>query len=120
MQQARTVDDYLAELPPDQAEALADLRRQILALVPAATEKVSYGIVTFSLHGQLVGIGAAKKHCGLYVMDSDFLTSIAAELTDVSWSVSTIRFRPNNPLPPSLVERIVLARAAANQERATS
>lgn len=111
------VPGYLAALPADQRAVLAALRRQIRQLAPTATEKISYGIPTFNYHGHLVGFGAAKKHCSLYVMDANYLSTIPDALVGISWSASTVRFTPEKPLPPELVTRIVHDRMAANLAR---
>ncbi|MEZ4627018.1 MAG: hypothetical protein R2912_02600 [Eubacteriales bacterium] len=40
------------------------MRTAILAIVPEATEKISYGIPTFYLNGNLVHFAAFKRHIG--------------------------------------------------------
>lgn len=109
------IDEYLAGLPPEQREALAALRAVIHAAAPEAIEGFSYGIPTFRQRGALVGFGAAKKHCGFYVMSSDVLKYFDEEIAPFDTSKGTIRFLPEKPIPEDLVTRIVLARIAENE-----
>lgn len=111
---AASVDDYLAKLPADQRAALETLRSQIRAAAPEAIEAISYGLPTFKLNGNLVHFGAAAKHCAFYpgaVMDV-----FAERLAGFETAKGTIRFQPNAPLPPDLVEDIVRHRVARNAE----
>ncbi|HUQ44920.1 MAG TPA: hypothetical protein VM451_11010 [Candidatus Limnocylindria bacterium] len=41
------VDSYLAALPDDQRQLLADVRAQVQALAPDATELISYDMPAF-------------------------------------------------------------------------
>lgn len=112
------VDAYLAALPDEPRAALEVLRARIRALVPEATEVVSYGIPTFRHHGGLVGFGATKRHCALYVMSPAVMSAHAAELAGYDTATATIRFAPSAPLPDALVASLVRARVAENVARA--
>lgn len=110
MAQHKSVDAYLAAVPPDQRRALAKLRAQIKAAAPTAKESISYGMPTFKLDGRpLAYFGAATKHVSLYALRTDL-----PELKNYDTSVKgTIRFTPDEPLPASLVTKLVKARIAA-------
>ncbi len=110
----KDVDTYLAALPADQRAALETLRRQIRAAAPGVTEVISYGVPVFKLGKSLVSLGAARKHCALYVMSSTVIDRFRDELADYSTSIGTIRFTPEAPPPEDLVTRIVAARIAEN------
>lgn len=114
MAPAKDVDTYLAALPAGQRTALETLRRQIRAAAPGVSEVISYGVPVFKLGKSLVSLGAARKHCALYVMSSTVIDRFKDELAGYSTSVGTIRFAPEKPLPADLVERIVAARIAEN------
>lgn len=111
---AVSIDAYLAELPSDQRAALDALRAQIRAVVPEAEEVISYGLPTFKLHGNLVHFGAAAKHCAFY--PGAVMEAFGDRLAGFDISKGTIRFQPDNPLPPDLVRDIVLYRVAQNLE----
>ena len=107
-----TADEYLAALPDDQRGALAHLRSVIESAAPEAVLAMSYGVPTFKLRRGLVSIGAAKRHCALYVMSPAVLESFADDVAGFDTSKGTIRFTPDAPLPDELVRRIVAARIA--------
>jgi uncharacterized protein YdhG (YjbR/CyaY superfamily) len=110
-----TVDEYLAALPEKERVVLGKLRRQIRAAAPEADEKISYGIPLYSHHGHLVGFGAFKNHCSLFVTNSEVGTTYAKELEPFEVSHTTIHFSVANPLPAALVRKIVKARIAENE-----
>lgn len=109
---AASIDDYLAQLPPDQHAALETLRGQIRAVAPEANEAISYGLPTFRLNGNLVHFGAAAKHCAFY--PGAVMEAFADRLAGFETAKGTIRFQPDAPLPPDLVADIVRHRVAEN------
>jgi uncharacterized protein YdhG (YjbR/CyaY superfamily) len=108
------IQAYFGRLPDDQREALSLLRESIKAVVPEAEEVISYGLPTFKLHGPLVALGAAKKHCAFYHMSSNLLEMMASDLASYDTSKGTIRFTPGQSLPDALVEKIVKLRIQEN------
>jgi uncharacterized protein YdhG (YjbR/CyaY superfamily) len=117
---AKNVDEYLAEAPEDARAALERLREQIQAAAPEAEEAISYGIPLYRQQGHLVGFGAFKHHCALFVTDSSVLEEFSEELApyDTAQTKTTIRFSAEAPLPAALVKRIVRYRVRENEERA--
>jgi uncharacterized protein YdhG (YjbR/CyaY superfamily) len=110
---ATDVDAFLAALPEAARTTLEKLRRTIRAAVPKATEAISYGVPTFKHQGRpLVGFGATKNHCALYVMSPEVMRTYAAELAKYDTSKGTIRFPASKPLPAALVRKLVEARIA--------
>jgi uncharacterized protein YdhG (YjbR/CyaY superfamily) len=108
---AGTVDEYLAQLPPDKRAALQWLRRNIKAAAPAAEECISYGIPAFRLDGKLlVHFGAAAKHCAFY--PGAVVEAHREALKGYDMSKGTIRFQPDRPLPAALVRTLVKAQIA--------
>ena len=104
-------DRYLAALADDKRAALEKLRRQIKAAAPKAEECMSYGIPGFRLNGKwLVSYGAAKKHCAFY--PGSIVQRFKKELKNYDTSKGTIRFPADEPLPGTLVRKIVKARIA--------
>jgi uncharacterized protein YdhG (YjbR/CyaY superfamily) len=111
-----SVDEYLARLPADQRAALHALRATIQRAAPNAEERLSYGICAFRDGGMLVGFGATRTHCALYLMSGRTVADHASLLEGYDTSKGTIRFTPDAPLPASLVRRLVKARLAENRE----
>ena len=115
---AQTHDEYLAAVSDDKRVALEELRRIIREAAPGAVECISYGLPAFRLEGRnLVAYGAAAKHCALYPMSAAMVEAFRDELKDYDTSKGTIRFQVENPLPESLVRRLVVARIAENASK---
>lgn len=111
-------DAYLNQLPTNQGDALERLRKAIKRVAPQAVECISYQLPAFRYDGKmLVGLGATSKHCALYLMSSSVVEVFADELKGYSTSKGTIRFQPSQPIPISLVRKLVNARIAENQAR---
>ena len=115
--QPKTIDEYLATLTDDKRAALEKLRRAISSAAPGAEECISYKLPAFRQNRMLVAFGATAKHCALYLMSSATVGAHADELADYDTSKGTIRFPPHNPLPASLVKKLVKARLAENEVR---
>jgi uncharacterized protein YdhG (YjbR/CyaY superfamily) len=112
---ASTFDEYLAALDDGKRAALEKLRRTIRAVAPRAEEHVAYGLAAFRLDGKpLVAIGASANHCALYPMNGRTVAAFKRELKGYDTAKGTIRFNEGQPLPASLVRKIVKARMAEN------
>jgi uncharacterized protein YdhG (YjbR/CyaY superfamily) len=117
---ATTVDEYLAGLPERERAVLDALRDEIRSAAPEAEEGISYRIPIYKHHGHVVGFAAFKNHCSLFVTDSEVPKRFAKELEPYEVEHTTIKFTVDNPLPEDLVRKIVRARVAENEEKATS
>jgi len=103
---AAKVDAYLAALPPDQAQALQNLRDTILAVVPAPEEAISYAIPGIKYKGKgLVWYAAFKAHCSFF--PGAKVADYASELDGYRLHKGTIQFTPDHPLPAALVQRMI-------------
>jgi uncharacterized protein YdhG (YjbR/CyaY superfamily) len=109
----RTIDEYLAGVSADQRIVLDKLRKTIHAVEPKFEECISYGIPAFRLNGRsLVFFGAWANHCSFYPGSSTTLQDLRDDLKIFQVSKGTIRFSPDNPLPPALVRKLIKARIA--------
>ncbi len=107
------IDAILAALPSGQRVALQALREIIAAAVPDADEAMPYGVPGFTLDGRpLAGYAASKKHCSYYPMSPGAIDAHREALSGFSLSKGTIRFSPEQPIPPELVTSIVRYRKA--------
>ena len=116
MTKVRTVDEYLARVSDDKRVALQKLRKTIKAAAPRAEECISYQLPAYRLNGMLVAFGATANHCAFYPMSASTVAAHREELKDYDTSKGTIRFQPDNPLPVSLVRKLVKARIEENAE----
>ena len=113
----KTVDDYLARVPPRFRATLQQLRKTIKAAAPGAKEIISYQMPAFRHNGMLVYYGAFKDHYSLFVASAQVRREFSAELKSFETGKGTLRFTPDRPLPSDLVTRIVKARVAENASR---
>lgn len=113
---AKNVDEYLTKVPVEARATLEKLRRQIKAAAPNAIEVISYDIPMFKHHGMLVAFAAFKNHCSLFP-GAAALQTYKDELKGYKTSKGTIRFPSDQPLPASLVKRLVKARIKENEAK---
>jgi uncharacterized protein YdhG (YjbR/CyaY superfamily) len=111
------VDAYLATLPMDEQETLESLRQLIKKTIPQVDERISYGTaVMFSLGYDLVGFVSQKKHLSFFTASPKLAATMKEEITKThKVSGATIRFTPDNPLPTTLVKKIIKARLSENE-----
>lgn len=110
---AKTIDEYIAELPPETRKKLEELRALIRASAPGATEKISYAIPTFHLNGNLVHFAAFEKHVGFYPTPSG-IEAFREELKPYKTAKGSVQLPLDQPLPADLIRRIVELRVAEN------
>ena len=104
---AGSIDEYIAEFPPETRAALQELRTLISAAAPEASETISYAIPTFDLEGKhLVHFAGYAQHVGLYPTPSG-LAAFKEDLAPYQSGKGTARFPLGRPLPVELIRRIV-------------
>ena len=104
---AKTIDDYIAEFPPEVQRVLEEMRALIRSVAPDATETISYAIPTFDLNGtHLVHFAGFKKHVGFYPVPSG-MEAFAKELSAFKTGKGSVQFPLDKPLPVDLIRRIV-------------
>jgi uncharacterized protein YdhG (YjbR/CyaY superfamily) len=113
----KTVDEYLAHVPPKFRAALEQLRETIKAAAPDAEEVISYQMPAFRQNGVLVYYAAFKDHCSFFVGSPRVRSDFSDELKPFEGGKGTFRFTPEQPIPADLVTRIVKARLAENAAR---
>ncbi|HTO88443.1 MAG TPA: DUF1801 domain-containing protein [Thermoanaerobaculia bacterium] len=116
----RTIDEYLEAVSEEKRPALEKLRKAIRAAAPEAEECIAYQVPSFRLNGRfLLSFGAGANHCAFYP-GSSAVETYREELKSYDTSKGTVRFRAENPLPATLVRRLVKARIASSAARQRS
>jgi uncharacterized protein YdhG (YjbR/CyaY superfamily) len=112
----KTIDAYIATFPAPVQMKLKKLRRTIRDLAPKATEAMKYGMPTFVLGKNLVHFAAYKNHIGFYPTPSA-IVAFKKQLATFVTSKGAIQFPVDEPIPLSLVEKIVRFRVKENMGR---
>lgn len=112
----KTIDQYIAQFPPDVQQTLQQMRQIIQAAVPEATEKISYGLCTFVFHGNLVHFGAYDTHYGFYP-GAGPIVDFAKELRTYETSKGTVRFPISQPVPFDLITKMTRAATERNLQK---
>lgn len=108
------VEAYLAKQPLERRAALEELRARVAALVPEASEQISYGMPAFRYRNRfLVSYAGWAEHCSFYPLTGSTTAAHAAELAGLSFAKGTIRFTPPQRLSDELLLAIVTERRAA-------
>ena len=110
----QNMDEYIAQFPPEIQFIMQTVRQTIRETAPKASEKISWQMPTFYLHGNLVHFAGNKSHLGLYPGASG-VEHFLPELTEYKTSKGAIQFPYAKPLPLELIQRIVKFRMAENE-----
>lgn len=105
-----TIDDYISGFPVDVQHYLQQIRETIQAAAPAATEKISYGMPTFFLNGNLIHFAGYKNHIGLYPAPQG-IEAFKEELSVYKGAKGSVQFPIDKPMPLDLIARITKYRA---------
>ncbi len=103
----KTIDAYIASQAEGIQPRLLEVYATIKAVLPDATEKISWRMPTFWKGQNLIHFAAFKKHIGLYP-GSEAMTVFADKLADYKTSKGSIQLPNDKPLPLELITEIAL------------
>lgn len=109
-------DAYIAQAAEHLRPLLVDLREQISAALPDASEIIAYNMPGFQIETKIIaGYAAFSKQCGLYVAPA----AIAAHLDRIKAAghkptKTGVTFSDKNPLDARLVADLVQTSRKAN------
>ncbi len=107
------VDAYIASCDPEVQPILQKLRAVIHEVSPDITEKFSWQMPTFCLHGNLVHFFAHKHHIGFYP-GAEGVEHFLPKLSAYHTSKGGIQLPLDKPIPYELVREITEYRVAQN------
>jgi len=113
---ANSIDEYIAQFPPEIKSRLKQKRETIQKAAPKAEEAISYAIPTFKLNGNLVHFAAFKNHIGFYPAPQG-LEEFKNDLAKFKGAKGSVQFPHDEPLPLPLVTKIVKFRVKQNLEK---
>lgn len=111
------IDGYISQFPDEVQAVLKKLRETIRNAAPDAKEVISYQMPAFKQHGILVYFAAWKKHIGLYPPISGD-KAIEKAVAPYAGPKGNLQFPLDEPLPDTLIERIVKLRVKQDTEKA--
>ncbi len=117
MHNFKDTDEYIAGFPPMTQQLLNEIRAAILQAAPGASEKISYGIPTFDLNGNLVHFAGYKHHIGFYPGGKG-IAAFDSELSHYKYAKGSVQFPITEKLPIGLIKKIVQFRVQQNLEKA--
>jgi len=113
----KDIDEYISGFPKEVQEILHNIRKTIREVAPGAEEKISYGMPTFTLKGNLVHFAAYKKHIGFYPTSSG-IEKFKNRISVYEWSKGAVKFPLDERVPFDLIREIVTFRVKENLENA--
>lgn len=114
--EATTIDQYIRGFPKDVQQKLSEMRSTIRKAAPEASEKIAYGVPTFTLNGNLVHFAAFTHHIGFYPAPSA-ITRFQKELKKYKSAKGSVQFPLDEPLPLELVAAMVEFRVGENSRK---
>jgi len=112
------INEYIAGFPTTTQKILKQVRATIKKAAPAAKEKISYGIPTFTLNDRyLIYFAGFKNHISLYPAPRGN-EIFKKELSGYKGGKGTVQFPLDKPMPLDLITRIVKFKLKENSEKA--
>lgn len=109
----KTTDEYISTFPKEIQIKLNKIREVIQKEAPDAIEKISYGMPTFYLNGNLVHFAAFKNHIGFFPAPSG-INEFEKELSKFKTGKGTLQFKNDEEIPFTLIKKVVKFRVKEN------
>ena len=113
----KDVNQYIDGQPKQIQIMLKQMRAAIQQAAPDAQELISYQMPAYKYHGMLLYFAGHTGHIGFYPLASA-VTKFKKELAGYKISKGTVQFPLDQPLPLSLLSKIVSFRVKENFEKA--
>lgn len=111
-----TVDEYIAGYDKEIRSRMEKLRSLILDCSPDITEKISWGMATFVLNGNLVHFAGEGRHLGFHPAPSAIL-AFTDRLSEYKCSKGTVQFPYDKPMPYELIRDMVMFRVSEQMKK---
>jgi uncharacterized protein YdhG (YjbR/CyaY superfamily) len=108
-----TIDEYIIRFEPEIQKTLNEIREFMRSEVPEATEKISYGMPTFYLNGNLIHFAAFTGHYGFFPNPSG-IDAFEEALASYRTGKGTLCFPFDKPLPWDIIRKVVRFRVREN------
>jgi uncharacterized protein YdhG (YjbR/CyaY superfamily) len=115
---AAQVDAYLSEVDEPKRTTLQVVRQTILEIVPEAEQAISYKVPAFRVDGAVIaGFAAFRDHLSYLPFSGSVLAQLDDELVGYQRTKSALHFPIDQPLPESIVSKLIAARRAEIRQR---
>lgn len=111
-----SVAQYFSAFPPKTKALLKEMKTIIQEAAPEAEEVISYNMPAFRLNGVLVYYAGYEKHIGFYPTGSG-IAAFQKEISAYKNSKGAVQFPLDEPLPKSLITKIVKYRVKEDKEK---
>ena len=113
----KSIDGYLEGVPEYRRQALKDLRKTILSIIPEAQECISYRMPAFRVNGMVVaGFAATTKGCSYFPFSGSTLKRLGPLVSRYEQTKGSLHFSPEAPLPLTLVRKLIKTRIAETKK----
>lgn len=115
---AKTVDEFVAEAPPEARTVLEQIRKVVKQAVPYVDETMGYGKPYYKYHGWMTGVTLYTKHLGVEIWDG-LSDEDRKELEALGYKTGSKNFQIqyDQKVPVELLTRLVKAQAKRNEEK---
>lgn len=113
------VQAYIDQFEGETKSRLEAVRAVLLDSIPGAQEKISYGIPTMYLHGNIVHYAGYARHIGFYATPSGS-DEFKQELASYKQGKGSVQFPHTEPLPLDLIRRMAEFRSREVHNQAIS
>lgn len=105
---AKTVDEYLNEVPEDRLPAMKELRRLCKRHLRGYRESMEFGMPCYSRAGVVeVAFASQKNNLALYVLRKDVMDAYRSEFPPSSIGKGCIRYRNLDKIDYGIVEALL-------------
>jgi len=112
------IDEYISRYPKDVQDILQKIRQLIKKSSPDSEELIAYGMPCYKTHKKpLVYFAAYKNHIGFYAIPLEH-SEFKDELSKYKQGKGSVQFPLDQPIPYELIKKIVMFRAAENENKA--
>ncbi|WP_327358283.1 iron chaperone [Streptomyces sp. NBC_01304] len=108
--EAKSVDDYLAEVPEARRDALTRLRKLCRAELKGFDEVMAYGMPAYERAGVAeIAFAGQKQYISFYLMRSDVREAFTEELAGQDMGKGCLRFRKPESIDFDLLRDLLRA-----------
>ena len=102
--EAKTVEEYLLEIPKKRLQALNKLRQLCLKYLPEYEESMVYKMPSYKKDGEVeVAFASQKQHISIYFLKHEVMLNNKAKLKGLNHGKACIRFSNPNKIDYQLL-----------------